>query len=271
MIHSWLALTIVIQILNVLMLHAWLVVIVTTCLCLPMVNASTPFPDIAFSTFSLSIQEQFGTEIKLVTVLTLLLSLTNNTDMLNLHARQKHPSGQGEIRQTVSGWMKAFVWRLQDHLGAKFDTLIQPSDNLPMLSRDARITRIGRKIDTIVETLQLTPYTANGQFRRWLGKIPEITPVRLLCPITAECRTCKYAIHQVVRERDVPAVNLCEGANVQPNVSLLTGSCTRCQVQLIPLVDIDRVLISKHHRYDTPQITSDIQSLKVQDNFTGLI
>ena len=271
MTRSWLVLTIIVQILNAFMLNAWLVVIVTACLCLPMVNASTSFPDIAFSTFSQSIQDQFGTEIKIATVITLLLSLTNNTDMLNLHSRQKHPSGEGEIKQTVSGWMKAFVWRLQGHLGAEIDTLFQPSDNLPMLSRDARITRIGRKIDTIVETLQLTPYTADGQFRRWLGNIPDITPVRLLCPITAECHTCKCAIHQAVRERDVPAVNLCEGAKVHHNVALLTGSCTRCQVQLIPYVDFDRVLISRHDRYDTPQIMSDIQSLKVQDNFTGLI
>jgi hypothetical protein len=88
MSHSWLALTIIMHILHVLMLKAWLVVIATACLCLPLVNAaSTPFPNIAFSTFSQSIQDQFGTEIKLATVLTLLLSLTNNSDMLNLHSR----------------------------------------------------------------------------------------------------------------------------------------------------------------------------------------
>jgi hypothetical protein len=259
------------QILNALMLNAWLLVIVIASLCLPMVNASAPFPDIAFSTFSQSIQDQFGTEIKLATVLTLLLSLTNNTDMLNLHSRQKHPSGEGEIKQTVSGWMKAFIWRLQSHLGAEIDTLFQPSDNLPVLSRDARITRIGHKIDTIVETLQLTPYTTNGQFRGWLGNIPDLTPVRLLCPITAQCCICKRAIRQVVRERDVPVVNLCEGAKIHHDVALLTGSCTKCQVQRIPHVDFGRVLISEQHRYDTLQIMSDTQSLKIQDNFAGHI
>ena len=220
------------RILNTLALNSWLVAIIIACLWCPLVDAAptTPFPDIAFSTFSQSIQDQFGTEIKLATVLTLLLSLTNNTDMLNLHARQKNPVCQGEIKQTVSGWMKAFVWRLQGHLGAEIDTLFQPSDNLPALSRDARITRIGRKIDVMVETLQLTPYTTSGRLQGWLGNIPDIAPIRLLCPITAECRICKCAIHQIVRERDVPYVNLCEGAKVHHDVALLTGSCTRCQV-----------------------------------------
>jgi hypothetical protein len=214
-----------------------MLVVVVFMLFLPSVGATpaTAFPDIPFATFSQLIQDQFGPHIKLTTVLIILFSLTSNTDLLNLHARQKHPSEEREITQRVSGWMKAFVWSLQDHLGNTItDTLFKPSDNMLGLSRDARITNIGRKMDSLVDTLQLTPY-AGGRQRAWLGRIPGITPVRLLCPNTAECLTphCGRALHQVVREKHVSHVTLCEGTTVHQKVALLTGGCTMCQVQSI--------------------------------------
>jgi hypothetical protein len=220
-----------IRVLNALVLNVWLTAVLVACWFLPIVEATTtPFPDIAFLTFSQSIQDHFSTDIKLSTVVTLLLSLTNNTELLNLHARQQNPLCHGEIKQTVSGWMKAFVWRLQSHLGAATDTLFQPSDNLATLSRDSRITRIGRKLDAIVQTLQLTPYTTGGRHQGWLGNITDITPIQLLCPSTAECHSCRRALHQVVRERDVPDITLCWGSTVYHDVSLLTGACNGCQV-----------------------------------------
>ena len=221
--------------LQLLKLNHWMLVMVVSLLYLPSVGATsaTAFPDIPFATFSRLIQDQFGPHIKLTTVLTILFSLTSNTDLLNLHARQKHPSEEGEIMQRVSGWMKAFVWSLQDHLGNVTDTLFKLSDNMLGLSRDARITAIGRKMDSLVDGLQLTPYARDGQRNAWLGKISGITPVRLLCPNTAECLTphCQRALHQVVREKHVSHVTLCEGTTVHHKVALLTGSCTVCQVQ----------------------------------------
>jgi hypothetical protein len=210
-----------------------MLVMIVSMLCLPSVGAtSTAFPDIPFATFSQLIQDQFGPQIKLTTVLIILFSLTSNTDLLNLHAQQKHPHQDGEITQRVSGWMKAFVWSLQDHLGNTTDTLFKVSDNMHGLSRDARITSIGRKMDSLVDGLQLTPYAHDGQRNAWLGKIPGITPVRLLCPNAAECATphCQRALHQVVREKNVSHVTLCEGTTVHHKVALLTGGCTMCQV-----------------------------------------
>lgn len=195
---------------------------------------TTPFPDLPFADFSQLILGQFGSQIKLTTVLMILFSLTQNSNMLNLHARQQHPQCDGEIRVTVTGWMKAFVWSLQNRLGATTDDLFQPSDgSLP--SRDARITTIGRKVDNIVQGLGLMPYHRNGQFRMWLGQISDtdIAPIRLLCPNIAECMTedCEpRALRQTTREHNIPRVILCEGTQVYHDVALTTGFCPSCEV-----------------------------------------
>ena len=107
------------------------------CLC---IYTSIPFPDMPFSEFSGFVESHFGPDITLCTVLTILFSVTENTALLNLHARQQHPTVAGEIRQQVSGWMKAFVWTLQRRLGSATNTLFRSSDGLRTLSSDGRIT-----------------------------------------------------------------------------------------------------------------------------------
>ena|SRR5438552_1413819 len=88
-------------------------------------------------------------------------------------------------------------------------------------------------MDSLVDGLQLTPYANGSQHKAWLGNISGIVPVRLLCPNTAECPTphCQHALHQVVREKNILHVTLCEGTTVRRQVALLTGSSTMCQVQ----------------------------------------
>jgi hypothetical protein len=75
-------------------------------LCLPGVSATPTagtFPDIPFSVFAQFIEDNFSHRITLTTVLVLLFSLTQNTELLNLHARQQNPRFAGERRQAVSG------------------------------------------------------------------------------------------------------------------------------------------------------------------------
>jgi hypothetical protein len=83
---------------------------------LPVASAQSdhrPFPDIPFQVFSQFIQKQFSSQISLATVLTVLLSMTNNPDLLTLHARQQHPK-MGEISQKNSGWIKALARALEN-------------------------------------------------------------------------------------------------------------------------------------------------------------
>src|SRR5215471_5734570 len=74
------------------------------------------FPDVTFKVFSDFIQQQFTRDVSLATVLTVLFSLTSNPDLLGLHARQQHARADGEIRQSLSGWIKVLSQALKDRL-----------------------------------------------------------------------------------------------------------------------------------------------------------
>ena len=75
-------------------------------LCLPTVAAMPdqhPFPDITFKVFNEFVTQNFSSRVSLATVLLVLFSLTENTDLLNLHGQQINPYLQGEKKQTISG------------------------------------------------------------------------------------------------------------------------------------------------------------------------
>ena len=224
-----------------LLLNAQVVAIVIGLAFLPRVSAtqppSMPFPDIRFSAFAEFIQDNFSTRITLATVLTLLFSLTDNTDLLNLHFRQQHPRYDGERRQEVTGWMKAFIWTLQINLGNRKQSLFQQSDNPAHLSAEAETKLLGQKMNGMAKCLGLDPYNERGQLFQWLTPISKdnIAPARLLCPQSAQCETVTCdprALLQHIRERDVPQVMLLEGAQARQHVAVLTGRCTTCQVSM---------------------------------------
>jgi hypothetical protein len=219
--------------------NIWLLASLTAMSLLPTTHAlsTTPFPDMLFTDFSQLIQDQFGAEITLTTVLTILFSLTNNPELLNLHARQQNPNPlcSGELRQSVTGWMKAFLWSLQTRLGTTMDELFQPSDHSSHLSRDQHLTVAGKKMDNVIHGLGLYPYSQHGRLRQWIGEIDmsSIAPVRLLCPHNAICVTsdCQpRALRQDIRERNVSHVTLLQGTQTFHNVAVLSGRCPSCNV-----------------------------------------
>lgn len=214
---------------------------------LPGVSAtptSGTFPDIPFSVFAQFIEDNFSHRITLTTVLALLFSLTQNTDLLNLHARQQNPRCAGERRQPMTGWMKAFVWGIQAHLGNRTKHLFQPSEHQSQLSDQDQCTAIGRKMDQMAKCLGLYPYDEHGQQHAWLAPISHthlIAGVRLLCPSSVECVTASCqprALRQATRERDVPQVRLIEGSQSHSQAYVLTGWCPTCQVGVKKLADM---------------------------------
>ena len=86
------------------------------------------FPDLPFEIFSKFIQENFAAEITLSHVLLVLFTLTENPDLLNLHARQKNPRYEGETRSSVSGWIKSLACGLEEKLGQDKDKLFHCND-----------------------------------------------------------------------------------------------------------------------------------------------
>lgn len=80
---------------------------------LPGVSAASTeqqkFPNIPFKLFSEFVEDNFSSKISLSTVLLVLLTLTNNTELLSLHARQKNPVYPGEYKTPVTAWIQALA------------------------------------------------------------------------------------------------------------------------------------------------------------------
>ena len=87
------------------------------------------FPDIPFKVFSDFIGRNFSSKVSLATVLTVLFTLTSNTDLLNLHTHQQNPQNETENRQVITGWMSALSRALQEHLDDDTKRLFHHSEN----------------------------------------------------------------------------------------------------------------------------------------------
>ena len=61
------------------------------------------FPDLTFKVFSDIIFSHFSSQVSLVTVLVLLFTMTENPELLSLHAQQQNPVYLEENNVQVSG------------------------------------------------------------------------------------------------------------------------------------------------------------------------
>ena len=231
---SQLAMTLLLGLIKIVVnIWTWVLLAVSFMPTASAASVGTPFPDVPFSAFSEVISEQFSADISLAAVFMILSSLIHNTEMLNLHGRQQTSRTSGEHKQTVTSWMKAFVWALRKHLGS-LDSMFSDLDNPSSMSRDAQVSLVATKMNTLVTHLGLSPYTEDGRFQGWLAPVStsEIQPVRLLCPLSAECETehCHRALRQAIPQRDMAMVTLCEGTTVYSDVPVLSGLCPDCKV-----------------------------------------
>jgi CxC5 like cysteine cluster associated with KDZ transposases len=190
------------------------------------------FPDITFKTFSDFILCHFNDQISLATVLTILFSVTNNPDLLNLHARQQNPKVIGEVAQKRTGWMKTLSQTLEDKLGDMAKSLFQDAE-YGQLSKDQITNSISTKLDSLVKILDIYPFDERGHQVSKIRPISEkdVEPVQVICPASMECetKTChSHALHQHTRERDISKVTLIKGTKIFTNVPVLAGYCPQC-------------------------------------------
>ena len=109
----WSLLQILVQFPTLIWLFLWLY------MALPVtaVPSQGPFPNILFTDFSRVATTTFGSGVILATVLAILFSLTENSDLLNLDFCQQHPTESRENKVRTSGWIIALVNALSDKLG----------------------------------------------------------------------------------------------------------------------------------------------------------
>jgi len=202
---------------------------------LPSVSAAKtefPFPDIPFSAFSQIIESNFSSQISLAAVLTILFTLTENVDLLNLHFRQQHPKYKGEHKTQATGWMTALARALKDQLGHEEGSLYHNEEG-GNLSSTEKSKLVARKLNDLAVDLNLTPYDEEDDYTGKLLPISHkaIQPVHVICPSSMVCgtATCKArSLVQATQERDVPLVTLIKGHKICKNSPVLTGKCPGC-------------------------------------------
>ena len=207
----------------------------------------TPFPNIPFKVFTQFVKENFSSNITLSQVLLVLFTITDNTDLLNLHARQQNPKYPEENRSSDSGCIRGLARALQDKMGDGQKRLFKNTDNS---NSDDQITAIGEKLDGLAKILKLYPYDKYGQFQDKLKPISyaSIQAAQVICPnaVVCETTTCNpHSLRQITKVRDIPRVTLIKGSTIYEDVHVLTGRCPKCET--IYLADRERVITDNRY------------------------
>ncbi|KAF8869240.1 hypothetical protein BD779DRAFT_1458016 [Infundibulicybe gibba] len=211
--------------------------ILTLIFMVPGVNAASmqdSFPDVTFKAFNQFVNANFDTKVSLATVLMVLFTMTDNTDLLNLHARQKHPTCDGEYASNTTGWMKSLARGIKVRLQSDIKILFTKSQFAQCAKEDDTITSLALKLDVLAEVLGLSPYDSQGAFQTKLHPVSydAIQSVKTICPASVECEDIKCepcGLLQATKIRDVPKVKLITGISVYHNVAVLSGKCSKCK------------------------------------------
>jgi len=186
---------------------------------------------VSFKVFSTFIEQSFGSQVSLATVLLVLFSLTENPELLTLHARQQNPEYEGENKTVASGWMRALSRAMMHQLKGNIQTLFRDRE-FPE-EEAQQVTKLSGKLDNLATILNLTPYDRKKKFKGNLLPISykEIQGTPTICPNTPVClnTNCgpRYLL-QVTRLRDIPLVTLIKEDTVYQDVPVLTGKCPTC-------------------------------------------
>jgi CxC5 like cysteine cluster associated with KDZ transposases len=235
---------------------------------LPIVSAQdqTSFPDITFRAFADFVEDNFSSHVTLATVLTVMFTLTNNPDLLNLHGRQQVSIHPGENGQIVTSWMKSLSRAVHERLKGKAMDLLQTSERQSQRT-DQQITHtIGLKLDAMSKLLELCPFKKNGMQIKKLKPISdkEIEPILVICPVSMECETvsCRpRSLVQDTRDRDVPRTTLIKGTKLYNNVHVLCGQCPDCDARYY--ADHESAWQDKHRRARSRFYLNSAKYLKI--------
>ena len=220
----------------------WLSILVLALALLPVAEASpigqAPFPMITFKTFSDFISQHFSSKTPLSTILVILFSLTENSDLLSLHARQQYTKISGEHAVTASGWIKALACALKEDIAQNQRKALKMKGVIKEATEDEQITAFSIKLDALSKILGLHS-SDHQQYPQ--GKVKPVShksihSVHVISPIAIECEmaTCNScALHQITPTWDIPHVTLIKNSIIYDNVFVLTGQCPSCQTKYL--------------------------------------
>ncbi len=120
----------------------------------------------------------------------LLFTITENTDLLNLHARQKNPQFLYKQKRDSSPWMTCLSHTIQRQTNQKkLKTLFKKKEVPEDLIGEESKEMLSMKLNSFANLLGLNPFEPNGKFIQKLSPVSNenIDPVLVLCPTSYEC------------------------------------------------------------------------------------
>jgi hypothetical protein len=207
---------------------------------IPVVKASpmdeASFPNLTFKAFSDFISQHFSSKTSLSTVLVILFSLTENPDLLSLHARQQYTKDYRENQTVASGWIKGLACAVKENIGQNQKKPLKMKNINQNANEEEVITALSIKLDGLSKLLGLSAYDQHGHLQGKLKPISHksILPVHVICPIAMECETAacnSWSLHQITPTRDIPQVTLIKGSVIYENICVLTGQCPSCKTK----------------------------------------
>jgi hypothetical protein len=201
---------------------------------IPLVSAAPqtqPFPNVPFKVFSTFVEQSFNSRVSLATVLLVVFSLTENPELLTLHARQQNPQLEGENKVVASGWMRALSRAMMHQLKSETEMLFRDRE-FPK-EEPQQVVKLCGKLDNLATILNLTPYDRRNNFKGNLLPVSynAIQGIPTICPNTPICLNAncgpRYLL-QATMLRDIPLVTLIKEDTVYQDVPVLTGKCTTC-------------------------------------------
>jgi hypothetical protein len=252
--------------------HLWLIF-------LPMVAArhEHPFPDISFKTFSQFIENNFSSSISLTTVLMILFSMTENTTLLSLHARQQSPIYSREISTVATGWIRSLARSIVDK--NKGTHKMMKKQDIGTAATDQQIITLSLKLDGLAKVLKLHPFNKHGEFTGKLKPVSlkGIKPALVICPDSVVCETLSCqprSLLQWTKTRDIPMVTLVKDFMTYQQVPVLAGHCPDCKTTYY--ADHERTPAASADKFDRVYLNSAKyikigQSIWVDRPFTSAV
>src|SRR5882757_9389482 len=176
---------------SLLTVWIWMTMLALIPVAYAMPAGESPFPDITFKEFSQFIGQHFSSKISLSTVLVILFSLTENPDLLNLHARQQYAQCEGEYHVAASGWMNGLACALRKSVDENQKQPLKMKLVNKNMDEEQETQALSLKLDALTRILKLHPYSHDGELQGKLQPISHklIQPVHIICPTSMECET----------------------------------------------------------------------------------
>ncbi|TFK58893.1 hypothetical protein BDN72DRAFT_781447 [Pluteus cervinus] len=212
-------------------------------LCLPFAAAATPnqfhsnpYQQITFAQFSAFVLDKFSPDITLSTVLFLLFSVTENHDLLSLHANQQSSES---VHRIATGWLRAFTNGIYNKVVQDNTVLLKLADR--QLDKQGEIKTLCYKLDLFIKMLNLYPVTSKVVNRKvkqkFQGRLNPISknsfqPIYFICPQTVICQTTtcpKNPLTQYTKADSIPTVTLVKDFQIYENAQVLSAHCDICR------------------------------------------